>query len=308
MNLDQFNFHHLYYFWRVAKGGHLTRTAQELHVSQSSLSSQIRQLEERLGEPLFLREGRRLVLNETGQLVLSYAENIFGLGQEMLGRLQGSSEGMVRLRVGSVATLSRNYQENWIRPLLADPSVVLSLESGLLEGLLERLAQHQLDVVLANEPVVSEPDRALHCRFLGSQAISVVGPASVWAGRTLRIPEDLNGIDIALPGPRHALRAQFDALCMTAEVTPHLRAEVDDMAMLRLIARDSGWLTVLPEVVVQDELRTSVLVRAGQSDHLRENFYAITTPHRHRMERLEKLLEGTLDMHQNQDHLRYLNG
>lgn len=308
MNLDQFNFHHLYYFWRVAKGGHLTRTAQELHVSQSSLSSQIRQLEERLGEPLFLREGRRLVLNETGQLVLSYAENIFGLGQEMLGRLQGSSEGMVRLRVGSVATLSRNYQENWIRPLLADPSVVLSLESGLLEGLLERLAQHKLDVVLANEPVVSEPDRALHCRFLGSQAISVVGPASVWAGRTLRIPEDLNGIDIALPGPRHALRAQFDALCMTAEVTPHLRAEVDDMAMLRLIARDSGWLTVLPEVVVQDELRTGVLVRAGQSDHLRENFYAITTPHRHRMERLEKLLEGTLDMHQNQDHLRYLNG
>ena len=308
MNLDQFNFHHLYYFWRVAKGGHLTRTAQELHVSQSSLSSQIRQLEERLGEPLFLREGRRLVLNETGQLVLSYAENIFGLGQEMLGRLQGSSEGMVRLRVGSVATLSRNYQENWIRPLLADPSVVLSLESGLLEGLLERLAQHQLDVVLANEPVVSEPDRALHCRFLGSQAISVVGPASVWAGRTLRIPEDLNGIDIALPGPRHALRAQFDALCMTAEVTPHLRAEVDDMAMLRLIARDSGWLTVLPEVVVQDEVRTGVLVRAGQSDHLRENFYAITTPHRHRMERLEKLLEGTLDMHQNQDHLRYLNG
>lgn len=301
MNLDQFNFHHLYYFWRVAKGGHLTRTAQELHVSQSSLSSQIRQLEDRLGEPLFLREGRRLVLNETGQLVLSYAENIFGLSQEMLGRLQGSSEGMVRLRVGSVATLSRNYQENWIRPLLADPSVVLSLESGLLEGLLERLVQHQLDVVLANEPVVSEPDRALHCRFLGSQAISVVGPASVWAGRTLRIPEDLNGIDIALPGPRHALRAQFDALCMTAQVTPHLRAEVDDMAMLRLIARDSGWLTVLPEVVVQDELRTGVLVRAGQSDHLRENFYAITTPHRHRMERLEKLLEGTLEIHKNQD-------
>lgn len=295
MNLEQFNFHHLFYFWRVAKGGHLTRTAQELHVSQSALSAQIRQLEERLGEALFEREGRRLVLTETGQLVLSYAENIFGLGQEMLGRLQGSSEGMVRLRVGSVATLSRNYQENWIRPLLADPSVVLTLESGLLEGLLERLVQHQLDVVLANEPVVSDPDRALHCRFLGSQAISVVGPASVWAGRTLRIPEDLNGIDIALPGPRHALRAQFDALCLTADVKPRLRAEVDDMAMLRLIARDSGWLTVLPEVVVQDELRNGGLVRVGQSTQLQEHFYAITTPHRHRMERLERLLVGSLE-------------
>lgn len=296
MKLDQFNFHHLYYFWRVAKGGHLTRTAQELHVSQSALSAQIRQLEDRLGEALFVREGRRLVLTETGQLVLSYAENIFGLGQELLGRLQGSSEGMVRLRVGSVSTLSRNYQENWIRPLLADPSVVLTLESGLLEGLLERLAQHQLDVVLANEPVVSDPDRALHCRFLGSQAISVVGPASVWAGRTLRIPEDLHGIDIALPGPRHALRAQFDALCLTADVKPRLRAEVDDMAMLRLIARDSGWLTVLPEVVVQDELRSGGLMRVGQSTQLQEHFYAITTPHRHRMERLERLLVGSLDV------------
>jgi LysR family transcriptional activator of nhaA len=232
------------------------------------------------------------VLTETGHLVLAYAENIFGLGQELLGRLQGRSEGMERLRVGSVATLSRNYQENWIRPLLADPSVVLTLESGQLEGLLERLLQHQLDVVLANEAVASDPERALHCRFLGSQAISVVGPASAWAGRTLRIPEDLDGIDIALPGPRHALRAQFDALCLTAGARPRLRAEVDDMAMLRLIARDSGWLALLPEVVVQDELRTGSLVRVGQSTQLQEHFYAITTAQRHRIERLERLIEG----------------
>ena len=108
--------------------------------------------------------------------------------------------------------MSRNYQENWIKPLLADPSVVLTLESGLLEGLLERLVQHQLDVVLANEAVAAGMDRPLHCRFLGSQAISLVGPASAWKGQTLRIPEDLDGVDIALPGPRHALRAQFDAL------------------------------------------------------------------------------------------------
>ncbi|MDE1998350.1 MAG: LysR family transcriptional regulator [Burkholderiales bacterium] len=292
MNLEQLNFHHLFYFWRVAKTGHLTRAAQELHVSQSALSAQIKQLEDRLGEPLFEREKRRLLLTETGQLVLSYAENIFGLGQEMLGRLQGRSEGMIRLRVGSVATLSRNYQENWIRPLLADPSLVLTLESGLLEGLLDRLLQHQLDVVLANEPVPADPDRPLHCRFLGSQAISLVGPASVWKGRTLRVPEDLDGVDVVLPGPRHALRAQFDALCLSANVTPRLRAEVDDMAMLRLIARDSGWLTVLPEVVVQDELRSQSLVKVGQSTQLQEHFYAITTPHRHRIERLERVLAG----------------
>lgn len=296
MNLEQFNFHHLFYFWRVAKEGHLTRAAQDLHIAQSALSAQIRQLEDRLGEALFERQGRRLVLTATGQLVLSYAENIFGLGQEMLGRLQGRSEGMLRLRIGSVATMSRNYQENWIRPILADPAVALTLESGLLEGLLERLAQHKLDVVLANEPVPSDPDRPLHCRFLGSQAISLVGPTHLWKDRTLRIPDDLHRVDLVLPGPRHALRAQFDALCIASDVQPRLRAEVDDMAMLRLIARDSGWLTLLPEVVVQDELRSGSLVRVGQTTQLQEHFYAITTPHRHRIERLERLMAGSMEI------------
>jgi LysR family transcriptional regulator, transcriptional activator of nhaA len=290
MNLEQLNFRHLFYFWRVAKLGHLTRAAADLHTSQSALSAQIRQLEDRMGEDLFTREGRRLVLTDTGQLVLSYAENIFGLGQEMLGRMQGQSQGITRLRVGSVATLSRNYQENWILPLLADPSVVLTLESGLLEGLLARLVQHQLDVVLANETVPTDPERPLHCRFLGSQGVSLVGPASRWKAHSLRLPEDLEGLDLAVPGPRHAVRAQFDALCASAGVTPRLRAEVDDMAMLRLIARDSGWLTVLPDVVVQDELRSATLVAVGQSPQLQERFYAITTPHRHRAGIVERLL------------------
>ncbi len=290
MELEQLNFHHLQYFWHVAKTGHLTRSAEDLHVSQSALSTQIRQLEERLGTALFNRVNRRMTLTDTGRLVLSYAESIFGLGREMLGRLQGRSDGATRLRVGSVATMSRNYQENWIRPLLDDPSVVLTLESGVLEGLLERLAHHQIDVVLANETVPVNLDRPLHCRFLGYQAISLVGPANVWSADSLRVPQDLDGKDIALPGPRHALRAQFDALCASADVTPRLRAEVDDMAMLRLIARDSGWLTVLPEVVVQDELRAGTLVTVGKSSELRENFYAITTPHRHGVQALDRLL------------------
>lgn len=293
MKLEQLNFHHLFYFWHVAKLGHLTQAARALHTSQSALSSQIRQLEERLGEVLFLREGRRLALTDTGQLVLAYAEDIFGLSREMLGRLQGRSEGVTRLRVGSVATLSRNYQENRIRPLLADPTLLLTLESGLLDDLLTRLIHHQLDVVLANETVPSDVNRPLHCHFLGSQAISFVGPARLWAPLSLRVPEDLDGLDIALPGPRSAIRAQFDALCASANVTPRLRAEVDDMAMLRLIARDSGWVTVLPEVVVQDELQSGALVCVGRSTLLQERFYAITTPHRHHIALLERLLAGT---------------
>jgi LysR family transcriptional regulator, transcriptional activator of nhaA len=290
MKLDQLNFHHLFYFWRVAKLGHLTRAAEELHTSQSSVSAQIRQLEERLGDALFIREGRRLRLSSTGQMVQAYAENIFGLGQEMLGRLQGRSAGITRLRVGSVGTLSRNYQENWIRPLLTDPGVVLTLESGLLEGLIQRLLQHQLDVVLANETVPAHPDRPLLCRLLGSQSISLVGPAAQWHLKTLRVPQDLHDLEIALPGTRNAIRGQFDALCGSAGIVPRIRAEVDDMAMLRLIARDSGWLTLLPDVVVQDELRAGTLVAVGLLPDLSERFYAITTPIRHQIEALERLM------------------
>lgn len=294
MNLEQLNFHHLFYFWSVAKTGHLTKTAGDLHVSQSALSAQIKQLEDRFGDDLFNREGRRLVLTDTGKLVFTYAENIFGLGQEMLGRLEGRSEGMIRLRMGSVATMSRNYQKNLIRPLLSDPTVILTFESGLLDGLVERLVQHQLDVVLANEPVPSDPDRPLHCRFLGSQTISLVGPTSVWQDRTLDIPNDLTGLDLVLPAPRHSFRGQFDALCASAGVKPRIRAEVEDMAMLRLIARDSGWLTLLPEVVVQDELGQGLLVSLGEISQLRENFYAITAPHQHSMERVDQLLAGSI--------------
>jgi LysR family transcriptional activator of nhaA len=291
MKLEQLNFHHLFYFWRVARLGHLTRAAEALHTSQSALSAQIRQLEDRLGETLFDRQGRRLVLSAAGQLVMAYADEIFGLGQEMLGRLQGGGDGVQRLRIGSVSTLSRNFQENWLRPALDNPAVMLSLESGTLEGLVARLKGHQLDVVLANETVpTTDPDHPLHCRLVGSQSVSLVGPTARWQGRQLRIPEDLAGLDMALPGPRHALRAQFDALCETADVRPRIRAEVDDMAMLRLLARDSGWLALLPEVVVQDELKHGLLCVAGRSEPLREHFYAITAPHRLRPEALDALL------------------
>lgn len=292
MDVSQLNFHHLYYFWQVAKLGHMTQAAQRVHTSQSALSAQIRMLEERLGEPLFVRERRKLALTDSGRLVLSYAEEIFGLGQELLGRLQGQAHGMSRLRVGSVATLSRNYQENLLRPLIGDPTLVLTLESGTLEGLLARLVQHQLDLVLSNESVPADPQRPLSCRLLGSQAVSVVGPAKRWRNARLKVPAGLDGLELALPGPRNALRGQFDALCASAGVAPRLRAEVDDMAMLRLIARDSGWLTLLPEVVVQDELRAGTLAVVGTSKALRENFYAISVPRRHHGGALDRLLAG----------------
>lgn len=290
LGLGRLNFHHLYYFWRVAKVGHLSKVAREIHVSQSALSAQIRQLEERIGESLFSREGRRLELTDTGKLVYGYAGRIFDLGTELMGRLSGMTPGQSKLRIGSVSTLSRNYQENWLRPLLSDPALTLTLESGLLEGLLDRLINHELDVVLANEAVPINPDKPLHCRLLGSQVMSVVGAADVWGKKSIKSARDLHNVEIALPGPRHAVRAQFDAMCVAVGATPRVRAEVDDMAMLRLLTRDSGWLALLPEVVVQDELRNGQLKVVGALRELKERFYAITAPHRYQPPALAALI------------------
>lgn len=292
MNLQQLNFRHLFAFWRVAKEGRLTHAAQALHVSQSTLSMQIRKLEDRLGETLLERRGKYLVLTGTGQQVFSYAENIFGLGEEMLGWLDGHFEGMVRVRIGGVATMSRNYQENLFRPLMRDPSIILTIESGLLNDLVDRLLEHKLDLVLTNSPVSSGPGRPLQSKFLGSQEISLVGQTAIWGQRHLRVPEDLDGLPMALPGARHTLRAEFEALCSAANVKPLLRAEIDDMTMLRLVARDSDWLTVLPAVVVQDELESGVLMQVGQSALLRERFYAITTQQHHRLAVLDRMIEN----------------
>lgn len=143
------------------------------------VSAQVQQLGECLGGELLLREGRRLLLTDIGQLMLAYAEDIFGLGQEMLERLQGSVSGVTRLRMGSAATLFRNYQENWTRPLLTGPSMVLTPESGLLERLISCLMQRQLSVVLANESIPSDSEHPLRCQSLGSQFISLIDPASV---------------------------------------------------------------------------------------------------------------------------------
>ena len=144
--MRRLNFHHLHYFWAVAKEGNLTRAAQSLHVAQSALSTQIRALEEQLGHALFIRSGRNLLLTEAGQLVLDYADSIFALGSELQMTLQGALQANRQLRIGAVATLSRNFQENLLRPFLGRAELRITLESGSLGELLERLALHNLDV------------------------------------------------------------------------------------------------------------------------------------------------------------------
>lgn len=266
------NFHHLYYFWVVAKEGHLTRAAERNHVSQSALSSQIRQLEERLGQALFFRDGKKLLLTEVGTVVLNYAESIFALGNELVATVSGGEGSTAQtLRVGAVATLSRNFQENLLRPIIAMDNVQLVLESGSIDELLERLGLHKLDIVLSNSPVAAQAQ--WQCQRIAQQNVCLVGKPRQSA---FRFPRDLEGQKLLLPGTNSDIRMQFDLLCERLKIAPAIYAEVEDMAMLRLLARDTGGVAVVPEIVVQDELRNGVLEKYCEIPQVQENFYAIT--------------------------------
>lgn len=284
------NFHHLRYFWAVAKEGHLTRAAERLHVSQSALSAQVRQLEDQLGHALFERDGRSLKLTESGHVVLGYAESIFGLGAELLELMKGGQGPLKqRLRVGSVATLSRNFQDNFLRPALGAPDVQLTLESGNLDELLARLGVHQLDLVLSNHPVGSGSGQPWRCQRIARQPVCLVGKPRA-ARKRFRFPQDLNGQGMLLPSRKSEIRSSFDLLCEELNIAVTVLAEVDDMAMLRLLTRDAPGIALLPEVVVQDELRSGELQRYSIVPQVYENFYGITAHRRFQPAVLQQLL------------------
>jgi len=269
------NFHHLRYFWAVAKEGNLTRAAGQLHVSQSALSAQIKQLETELGQPLFHRTGRTLTLTEAGQLAFAYAETIFATGNELIAVLrEGRREERQVLRIGAVATVSRNFQENFIRPVINRPDVELVLISGSLPELLSRLRVHSVDLILSNQRVHASASDPWRCRRIARQPVSLVGrprPSSPF-----RFPDDLADAPLLLPGRDNDIRASFDVRCEQLGIRYRVRAEVDDMALLRLLARDSDAIALLPPVVVQDELSTGRLVEYAVVPDLHENFYGVT--------------------------------
>lgn len=287
MTSELLNFHHLRYFWAVATDGNLTRTAARLRVSQSALSAQIRQLEAQLGAALFRREARRLVLTETGHVVLGYAEAIFATGHELVATVRSGRPREEVLRIGAVATLSRNFQESFVKPLLAEPHVTLRLVSGATSDLLARLAGHELDLVLANRPVRREAGRPWRSRRVAQQRVSIVGRRRA---RAFRFPADLGAAPMILPGPDSAIRGEFDALCEQLGVTIAVLAEVDDMATMRLLARDTGADALVPSVVVRDELRSGVLSELCVVPGLFETFHAITVERQFQHPLLKQLL------------------
>jgi LysR family transcriptional activator of nhaA len=276
--MARLNYHHLHGFYAVAKEGRLTRAAQRLHVSPSALSTQIRQLEDALGQPLFERQARTLKLTEAGRVALGYAESIFAAGTELVSVVrEGRRAQRQILRIGAVATLSRNFQESFLAPLLGRDDVELVLQSGSFADLLTRLRVHTLDLVLSNQRVRGSADEPWRCRRIAQQPVSLVGRPRA-RRRPFRFPEDLAERPLLLPGRDSDIRAGFDLLCEQLGVRYSIKAEVDDMAMLRLLARDADGVALVPSVVVRDEIKSGVLVEYAVVPDLFESFHAITVP------------------------------
>ena len=273
--MPHLNYHHLRYFWVIANEGSMSRAAKRLNVSPSSLSVQLKALEDQLGKQLFDRRGKTLTLTEAGRIALDYANTVFRSGHELIEALAGLHPERQLLRIGAAATLSRNFQIGFLRPVVGRSDVELVLRSGVMADLLTQLDSHKLDLVLANQPALHEVDRAFDCTLVAEQPVSLVGVPT--GSRTrFRFPEDLVETPVILPGRGSAIRSAFDALLGRAGIRPLILAEIDDMAMLRLVARESKGVTLVPPVVVVDELKAGLLVERCRLKDVTEQFFAIT--------------------------------
>lgn len=291
--MPKLNYHHLYYFWRVAKLGNLTKAAQSLHTSQSALSVQIKQLEQVMKVDLFQREGRKLVLTEAGKRALVYAEEIFAKGEELETLLvKGSLSNTQTLSIGTLSTMSRNFIEDFISPLLARDDVKYSLHARRQASLLNDLANHQFDMALTNIDIAGSGQELWQCQLLARQPVSIIGPPGLKLAEEL--PSSYTQYRWILPVSQSPIRSSFDSFCAQQQFQPDVLAEADDMAMLRLLARDNLCLTVLPEVVVKDELESGKLVSYLRLPNTFENFYVVTVKRQFTNRLANELVQGYL--------------
>lgn len=269
------NYHHLRYFWAVAHDGNLTRTAQRLNLSQSALSVQIKQLEDRLGQPLFERRGRQLHLTEAGRITLDHADVIFSTGQELVATLNETGKRRKAIRVGALATLSRNFQIGFLRPILSRMDVEVILRSGSPTELMEGLETLNLDLVLMNRPPPDDSLTPYETHQVAEQAVSIVGtPERLAPERPIK--ELLREQPFILPTTDSSVRTAFDAMASRMSERPQIAAEIDDMAMMRLMAREDIGLALVAPIVVKDELTSGRLVEAKEHPLIKETFYAVT--------------------------------
>lgn len=283
------NFKHLRYFHAVAHDGNLTRTAAKLNVSQSALSTQIRMLEDQIGHALFDRVGRQLILTEAGRIALDHADAIFKTGEELLATLAQKGRERHAIRVGALATLSRNFQLEFLRPLITRADVEVILRSGSQAELLGDLQAMRLDIVLTNTPPPRDMAAPWLSQKISEQAVSLIATPEIRA-RADGLHALLREVALILPTLETGLRAGFDLWAARQGLVPQIAAEVDDIAMMRLLAREGAGIAVLPPIAVRDELASGRLVEVTQITGLNESFHAITLARRFPNPLVDRLL------------------
>jgi len=292
--MSTLNFHHLRLFRAVARDGTLTGAARALNISQSAVSTQIKSLEAALGHDLFERRGRNLFLSEAGRIALDHANEIFRAAENLTATLKRAEAKRRVLRIGALATLSRNFQIAFVAPLVGRDDVEVVLRSGTQETLLHGLEAQSLDIVLTNLVPARDAASPYLVHVLADQPVSLIGAPDRLSSEELDLEGILASEPLILPTPETSLRAGFDALLERLDIVPRIAAEADDMAMLRLLARTDAGVAVIPPIVVQDELKTGRLKEFARLDDLRETFAAVTIARKFPNPLVREVLEARL--------------
>jgi LysR family transcriptional activator of nhaA len=279
---DWLNYHHLRYFHAVAREGSLRKAAEKLHVSQPSISAQIKLLEQALGNNLFRRTGRSLALTEFGHLILGYTEEIFTLGRELLSASKrGSSSRTLRLNVGIVDSFPKLLSLDILRPVLThEPPVSLSCQEGKLDDLLGQLAAHRLDAILADEPPPSTAKVKTFNHALGSSGVTFCASPGMAKSLIGRFPRNLDGAPALLPTQNTALRRDLEKWFREVGVAPKVVAEFEDAALSTIVASDGLGFTVVPTIVAPEALERYGFTALGKIDACRTQLFLITAERR----------------------------
>jgi LysR family transcriptional activator of nhaA len=275
------NYHHLLYFWTVARLGGIARASRELHLSQPAISTQLKQLEQSLGVELFERRGRNLVLTELGHVVFGYANEIFRMGNELQLALEGKSTAQrLRFRVGVADVIPKLVTEKLLQPALrAQQDLLLEVREGPLDQLLVRLALHELDVVLSEVPASGELRATAFSHRLGESPISFFG-APRFAKLKGTFPRSLDGAPVLLPSSASAVRRALDSWFDARQVRPNVAAEFDDSALLKVFGQRGLGVFVGPTAIETEICRQYDVQVLGRTDDVVERFYAISVERR----------------------------
>lgn len=280
--MDTLNFHHLRYFWMVAREGGLVQAGKVLRLSHPTLSAQIHALEDQLGEKLFEKVGRKLALTDAGRLAFRYAEEIFGLGRELADAVQGRATGRSpRLEVGVADVLPKLVVRRLLQPALALPEPVrLVCREGTFDRLLADLSRHALDLVIADSPVPSGSLVRAHHHLLGESGISFFGTPALVAGRRRGFPRSLDGAPVLLPAESLAQRRALEQWFDRHGIRPRIVAEIEDAALLKTFGADGAGLFPAPAVVAEEVEAQFGVQLLGAAEGVTERFFAISAERR----------------------------